>query len=200
MADLRNPLEPSPEAAVPRPLSPPRRARRLLRRFGRNKDGVAAVEFALIAVPFFMLMVGTVELALILWTNQMMDEAVMQASRTILTGEARALYPTPATATAQFRTVICDNLFITANCQSRLQVDVQTFGTFGGATVGQPVSGGNFNTAGWGFRQAGPSQVVVVRAALQYPMLLSTWNRAFGNLADGSRALISSVAFQTEPF
>jgi pilus assembly protein Flp/PilA len=189
-----------PRADVVQAERPPRRVRRLLKRFGRNKDGVAAVEFALIAVPFFMLMLGTMELALILWTNQLMDEAIFQASRTILTGEARALYPTPATATAQFRDRICEFLIITANCQGRLQVDVQTFPAFGGAAVGAPINAGNFNTAGWGFRQAGPSQVVIIRAALRYPMLLSSWNQAFGNLADGSRALISSVAFQTEPF
>lgn len=178
----------------------PRRMRRLMRRFRRDDQGATAVEFGLIAVPFFMTLMATFELALIMWTNQQMDEAVFQASRTILTGEARTLYPTPATASAEFRREICRRLVMTANCETRLQVDVQTFAGFAGAAVGSPVAGGAMNTAGWGFRQAGPNQVVIIRAALSYPIALSVWNRAFANLANGERALLASVAFRTEPF
>jgi len=56
-----------------------RGARRSLQRliigFGRKSDGAAAVEFALVVVPFFALMFAIIELALVFWAGQVLETA-----------------------------------------------------------------------------------------------------------------------------
>jgi Flp pilus assembly protein TadG len=170
------------------------------RRFRRDEKGATAVEFALISVPFFMLLMSTVEMALMLWTSQQMEEAVFQGSRTMLTGESRALYNNPATARQQFRDTLCANMTLIVDCPARLQVDVQTFASFATATSNSAVNAGALNTAAFGFQPVTPSTIVVVRAVLSYPLTMSTWSQAFANLSNGDRALMANIAFRTEPF
>jgi Flp pilus assembly protein TadG len=171
-----------------------------LKRFRRNEKGATAVEFALISVPFLMLLMSTFEMALMLWTSQQMEEAVFQGSRTMLTGESRTKYPNPVTAAADFRDTLCNTMTLILDCKARLKVDVQTFASFAAATSNSPVSGGVLNTAGFGFQPVTPSTIVVVRAVLSYPLTMSTWSSSFANLSNGDRALMANIAFRTEPF
>ncbi len=170
------------------------------RRFRRDERGATAVEFGLISIPFFMLLMTTVEMALMLWTSQQMEEAVFQTSRTMLTGESRTIYANPATAQTQFRDNLCANMTLIMSCAARLRVDVATYTSFATAQAGMPVSGGVLNTAGFGFQPSQPNTIIVVRAVLSYPLTMSTWSNAFASLSNGERALMASLAFRTEPY
>lgn len=178
------------------------RIRRLaLRRFRRDERGATAVEFGFIAVPFFMLMMATVELALMLWTSQQMEEALFEGTRVMLTGESLTKYTgTPATAAQKFKEDICANMTLLVDCTNRLKIDVKTFASFATATSAKPISAGALDTASFGWQPMVPSTIVVVRAVLSYPLVMSSWNQAFADLSDGSRALMASIAFRTEPF
>jgi Flp pilus assembly protein TadG len=170
------------------------------RRFRRDEKGATAVEFGLISVPFFMLLMSTVEMALMLWTSQQMEEAVFQGSRSMLTGDSRTIYSNPATAQTAFRDALCANMTLISSCPARLKVDVQTFASFATATSNSAITAGAINTAAFGFQPATPSTIVVVRAVLSYPLTMSSWSQAFANLANGERALMANIAFRTEPF
>jgi Flp pilus assembly pilin Flp len=69
--------------AVARPIE--RVARRLLRR----EDGVAAVEFALVAAPFLALMFAIIETALVFFTRQCLETVVADSSRLIMAGQVQ---------------------------------------------------------------------------------------------------------------
>jgi len=56
------------------------RRRSLLALF-RARDGVAALEFALVAAPFLMLSLGTIEFGRLIWTRQAIEMAAMQGAR-----------------------------------------------------------------------------------------------------------------------
>jgi Flp pilus assembly protein TadG len=161
----------------------------VFRRFRHNNDGATAVEFGLVATPFFMLMMAIFELAML-----------FQSSRVILTGEAMTLYPNPATAVAAFKSDVCTRLTLVSNCNTRLSVDVRTYTSFATATANQPVSGGVLDTSGFGYQPILPNQIAVVRAVLSYPIVLSSWNKVFSDLANGERALMATLAFRAEPF
>lgn len=169
-------------------------------KFRRDEKGATAVEFALISVPFFMLLMSTFEMALMLWTSQQMEEAVFQGSRTMLTGDSRTIYANPATAAAEFRDALCANMSLILDCKTRLKVDVQTFASFASATSNSAISSGALNTSAFAFQPVTPSSIVVVRAVLSYPLTMSTWSSAFANLNNGDRALMANIAFRTEPF
>ncbi len=189
----------APAVALPA-VRPARKAGLLLRRFRRNKDGATAVEFALVATPFFMLLMAIFELAMLLWTNEIMEEAVFQSSRIILTGEAMTRYPNPATAAADFRNDVCARMRLVSNCTSRLRVDVRTYTSFATAQANKPVTGGVLNTGAFGVQPVQPNQIAVVRAVLSYPIYMSSWNRAFADLSNGERALMATMSFRAEPF
>src|SRR5687767_4432546 len=89
------------------PPATPRR-RRLLTRFRRSQDGATAIEFSLIALPFFLLFFAIVETVMMLWTNEVLEEAVSEASRRLLTGASHARYAGSASSnTEAFKNDIC---------------------------------------------------------------------------------------------
>jgi Flp pilus assembly protein TadG len=49
--------------------------------FRRNQEGASAVEFALLAVPFFLMLFGIVEGGRLLWTQLGLQHAVEMAAR-----------------------------------------------------------------------------------------------------------------------
>jgi Flp pilus assembly protein TadG len=51
------------------------------RHFGRNEDGSAAIEFALIAGPLFMLLFGIIEISRAYWIQGALAYSVEQAAR-----------------------------------------------------------------------------------------------------------------------
>ena len=65
------------------------RAAELVRRFVRQQDGAAAVEFALVAAPFLALIFAILETALVFFAGQALETAVANSSRLIMTGQAQ---------------------------------------------------------------------------------------------------------------
>jgi Flp pilus assembly protein TadG len=180
--------------------------------FRRHQGGATAVEFGFIAIPFFMLIFAIIEFTLLFWTNQELETAVSQISRSVLTGESKQRYTDPAQNTEKFKQDICNfaSVLVT-DCMQKLSVDVRTYTSFAEAQTGtagsNPLQGGALNTDGFGYNQPQGKQIVVVRAVLAYPVLFSGWSNALVNITktkDGEptkeHALIASTAFRTEPF
>jgi len=59
---------------------------RRIRRYLKNKEGTAAIEFAILAIPFFMLLFAVLELAVVFFINSTLNHAVSEAGRQIRTG------------------------------------------------------------------------------------------------------------------
>ncbi len=57
------------------------RARRRIRRLGRDRSGASAVEFALIIVPFILVMFGVLEFGRLLWTINALQETAIAGAR-----------------------------------------------------------------------------------------------------------------------
>src|SRR5262245_14711114 len=62
---------------------------RIVRRLVRKDDGAAALEFAAVGAPFFFLLFAIIETGLMLWGSQMLETAVADAGRLIMTGQAQ---------------------------------------------------------------------------------------------------------------
>jgi Flp pilus assembly protein TadG len=56
-------------------------------RFRKREDGAAAVEFALVALPFFALMFAVIELSIFFFASRYLEDQVFNVSRRILTGQ-----------------------------------------------------------------------------------------------------------------
>jgi Flp pilus assembly protein TadG len=57
----------------------PRRTRRFLKRFRRDQDGAAAVEFALVALPFIGMTVAIIELGIFFFATRYFEDGMFNA-------------------------------------------------------------------------------------------------------------------------
>ena len=93
--------------------------------FARHQDGAAAVEFALVAVPFLALLFAILETALVFFAGQTLETAASDSARMIMTGQGAnwsvSDFQTQLCGTTQNPTSI-NALF---NCQ-KIAISVQT--------------------------------------------------------------------------
>ncbi|QIG48352.1 pilus assembly protein [Nordella sp. HKS 07] len=86
--------------------------RRLLARFCRRQDGATAVEFALIGLPFFALLLIVFETAAVLFTDAALQNGVNKTARLIRTGQVQ----TQGISETTFRRTLCDNVASYIDC------------------------------------------------------------------------------------
>src|SRR5689334_17386113 len=91
----------------------------LLRRFRRNRDGAAAVEFGLVIIPFAALTFAILETGLVFFADQALETSVERASRLIKTGQAQQASYDATT----FKSKICYWADTFMNCTANLKVD-----------------------------------------------------------------------------
>lgn len=179
---------------------PPRRIRRmLLSRFGKDRRGVAAIEFGLVAMPFFAILFAILEVALTFWTGQVLETLVSNASRQIYTGQFQQANAGRSTAemAEAFKRLICGDSAGLFDCEGKLKVDVRTHASFPGP-IASPISNGQFDTNGWSYRESRPLEIVVVRAAFEQPVFTSFLGQ--GTLTNGNRLIMATATFRNEPF
>ncbi len=176
-------------------------ARTMLRpfsRFGRAKRGSVAVEFGLLAIPFFLLTFGVAEIGMIGLAQSSLDHSVQTLVRGIRTGQVQNNQITYA----QMQEDLCDgiNNFMSLNCDDTLYLDVDTFDQFGNITNTSPIQNGVFQTNQFGFAPGGSSAIVVVRAYYRWRPLTPMFEGLLHNTANGERILVSAMMFRNEPF
>lgn len=179
------------EAGSQSPTASPRRG---VRRLFAAKDGATAVEFAMVAVPFFALLFAIIETALIFFVGQMLDSSTAQVARQIRTGQAQQT----GMSQARMAEEICAGMVNMSDCASNLRLDVRSYNNFNAAVLASPVNeDGEFE--GLQFNIGTSSQIVVVRAFYTWPAFFRILPTQ-GSLANGDRLLASVAAFRNEPF
>lgn len=165
--------------------------------FARNRRGAAAVEFALIAAPFFLMIFGLLEICLIFIMSSILDHAVTEASRPLRTGEVQ----NAAMDGNAFRNTICDELMGLLDCNQRLHIDVRTIAGFGGAPSGPPLDAdNNLDDSGFGFTPGGPSEIVAVRVFYEWDLITPIMSIPLRNMSGNRHLLQASTVFRNEPF
>ncbi len=165
-------------------------------RFARDRGGAAAVEFALVATPFFILLFGILEIALIFFATAIIEDAVADAARDIRTGELQSA----GQDETDFRASICDRINVIADC-GRLKLDVRTFSQFTGATMGAPTGAdGELDDSGFTFEPGDPGDVVVVRVFYDWRLLGPGFVNGLANMPGNRRLISAASAFRNEPF
>lgn len=188
-----------------------RRSSRLggIRAFGSAQGGAAAVEFALVAVPFLALCAGIIQVAFLIWAAQNFDRSVQVGVRALFTGQFQLSsggQTDAATLLTALRSQMCGpgsgNLVTVFDC-SAVKIDVNTSGTFGASAPSAPVDPktGTWNAKfGTKYVCPKPGAIVVVTAAVKIPTLLGLLGANFRTFSDGSHLLMSTAVFRTEPY
>ena len=165
-----------------------------LRRFRRDHNGQVAIQFAMIAMPFFMMMFAIIETALIFFANQALETATQDTARLIMTGQVQLGGMNAAT----FKSNLCTRLSGLMDCTGGVDVDVKSFTSFSGVTMSNPISGGNYVNPTT-FSPGGAGDIVVVRTFYQWPTFVIGFGYDAGNLNNHKRLLVATAAFRNEP-
>jgi len=171
------------------------------RKFSNNEDGASAVEFALVALPFFALVFGIVELAIIFFISSTLNHAVSETGRFIRVGNFQNCGGGPA-----FKALICENMSNLGQCTQNLTVDVISQPEFKQITL-PPLreldedENGVTTAPSGSFNDAEASAPVVIQATFYYRLALPPELTRLETIpGTGIRVLKSTTAFRTEPF
>ena len=171
---------------------------RTVRRFARREDGLAAVEFGIVALPFFAMMFAIIETAMIFFASQVLETAVADSARLIMTGQAQQSNFTAA----QFKDAVCAKIPALFECASGLQIDVKTFSGFSSVNNTKPIdANGNLQTGNFGYAPGQQGDIVLVRLMYQWPVYTSLLGLdKLADLNNNKRLIMASAAFRNEPY
>jgi Flp pilus assembly protein TadG len=159
-------------------------------KFRSNRAGTSAVEFAIIAAPFFAILLGTLELALIFIVNTGLSVATEALATQIRTGQVQA--PGVAATSSSgvqldlndAKTQLCNQIQIvsSATCMQQLQIDVRSLTSFQNTSSTSPISGSTFNSSNLCFYSGNAGDVVEMRAYYLYPLIDPLLSYAFSSV------------------
>lgn len=181
---------------------PPRRARRPylgFRRLVADERGVTMIEFGILAIPFFAIIVAILETSFVFLAGQILDSAVNDTTRLIKTGIAQ----NGAIGLSGYRTKLCDRLYGLFSCD-QLKIKVSTVSSFTTANTTPPISSTPGHEGEWSVTEAyaagGGSDIVLVEVYYKWPILVNFAGFNLDDVGDGTRLLASVRLFRNEPF
>lgn len=176
--------------------------RNRLLRWKTDTAGATAVEFALVAIPFFMFIMALVGCAFYFFISNSIERGMDQTTRLIRTGAAVKNKMT----VDQFKQGICDGAGAWVDCnQIHIRVDRytgwdQVDGTGPCADSDQSNSGPVVGTNLIAIYSGTASDVVVVTTCYMWKSASMLPLFKLGNMSDGSMTLRSTTAFRSEPY
>lgn len=169
-----------------------------LKQIKGDRSGATAVEFALVAIPFFWLVFATIEIAGVSMAQTSLDAAVTETARTIRTGEAQGNGVTDAS----FKASVCAylNRMMNLDCDDNLHIDVRRFADFDAVASPSPIVGGEIDPGRISFQPGGASEVILVRAFYEWEIMTPVFGEFLANVGPGRRVITTSSLFRNEPF
>ncbi len=168
----------------------------ILRPWFKRTEGVTAVEFSLVGIPFVLMLIGTIEMALMFTAQSVLQEATFTASRLVRTGQIQ----NAGGDQSLFRDAVCDFADLLIPC-NRIQFQVQEVPDFGDAEALPPAEfDEDGNLEDQGFDPGGVSDVVMVRVVYNYPIITPMMQPLLTNNGGTTRSMISTIVLQNEPY
>jgi Flp pilus assembly protein TadG len=172
----------------------------IAKRFDNNEKGSAAVEFGLVALPFFACFFAIIEIGLVFFAGQTLETAVADASRLILTGQAQ----NQNFQASDFKTAVCTTAVTTLFTCANIAIDVETATSFGTANLAMPLNATThlLDTSNFSYNATQPCDIVVVRVIYEWPTFVRGLGLDLASAASASHKhiLMSTAAFRNEPY
>lgn len=167
------------------------------KRGAKDEQGVAAVEFGLIATPLFFLIFGLLELCMVFLFSAMLEHGTNEAARLVRTGQVQsANFDKDA-----FKTAVCDELYELFDCEGKLHVDVQSVSKFASANSLDPLDmDGNVDTDVFTFQPGGAGDIILVRAFYEWDLVTPILSLPLSNMNGQKRLVVATEALRNEPF
>ncbi|KEC72138.1 UNVERIFIED_ORG: Flp pilus assembly protein TadG [Rhizobium esperanzae] len=184
----------------------------------RSRDGAAAIEFALLAIPYFVVIFAILETFIAFAAEELVSNAVDTMSRRMRTGQVTYnLGRTTDMTQTQFRQAFCNEIAILISCSateaatpSKLYLDVQTFATFSAIPTTIPKLStdrySDINTAAIKYSPGAAGSINMLRAYYRWEIITDLVRPYITTIrpSDGSMPtqylIIATAAFQNEQY
>ncbi|WP_420839890.1 TadE/TadG family type IV pilus assembly protein [Allorhizobium sonneratiae] len=188
---------------------------RMLKRLRASRDGAAAIEFAILAIPYLMIVFAIFETFIAYIAQDVVDAAVDKLGREIRTG---AITYNQGLATdmtsAQFRQAFCNEISYLLSCDAsevstpdRLYLDVRSFSAFSSLPTSiTKTSSGSLDTSSFAFTPGGASTYTMLRAYYFWPITADIIRPYISNIHRASESvnsdylIVSTSVFQNEAY
>ncbi|SCW88904.1 Flp pilus assembly protein TadG [Rhizobium mongolense subsp. loessense] len=167
----------------------------ILRRFTGDQKGAAAVEFAILALPFFLVIFAIIEIAIMCFVAAGLDAALHKTARQVRVGTAA----TDHWDLNIFKATLCGNLVYYFDCSNSLLVratvitDMNSVNKISGIADGTLSVSEDFNIGSAG-------DYVLIQAFLPWIPVVQYYSYSSSKLDDGRYVLGSAELFKNEPF
>ena len=185
----------------------------LFRRFLVRRDGATAIEFAVLSLPFFLIVAASLETFIAFSAEQLLANATDTMARKIRTGEITyKLGKITDKEGPEFRKLFCDEIALLMPCSAnelktpdKLYIDVRTFAKFTDIPKTIPYSGADLNINDFKFAPGGKKSINIVRAYYRWDIVTDLVRPYLSNIksSDGSRQnylMVANVVIQNEDY
>lgn len=174
------------------------------RAFTRDERGVTAIEFGLLALPFFTIIFAILETTMVFFAGQILDSAVEDAARMIKTGRAQSA----GYNMSNFRSLLCGYTFgLFGTSCAEVKIKVAKISNFTSTTTSNSVQTCDYitsKTCTWSITEDyAPGvgrDVIQVFAYYRWPLLINLPYFNLKNQPDNFRLLAATRVFRNEPF
>ncbi|GEB98976.1 pilus assembly protein [Brevundimonas diminuta] len=163
----------------------------------RRREGSTAVEFALVAFPFFILLFGILEIGLMLLVDALVETAVSDAGRQIRTGLAQE----QQLEIGDIKERLCAKMSVfAADCPSRAFIDIRVVDGFSTPPDADPLKTGVFDPSVLTYMPGDAGDRVLVRVWYEQPIVTPFIAQAVSRTTDHRVMLTTTLAFRNEPY
>ena len=183
------------------------RVLRAARRGVADRSGATALEFAMIAAPFILMLFSIIELGLYFMVQVTLDNAADIAARELRTGQIVADGTSDTNGETSFLKAICSNMsWLQGQCTSNiggstpyLVIDVRPLTSYSNGSGVPPAElNGAMNTAAFCFYSGSAGAAVEMRAFYRW-QLFTPYQLGLQTFSNGVAELQSTEVFQVEP-
>lgn len=173
--------------------------------FFSDRRGSTAMEFALLAMPFALLVFAILESCISFAGQEVMANITDDVARQLRTGQLRKADVTQDS----IKQLICTkmSIIVTSNCSDNLLVDLREYPTFAdAATAGFKIVNGDIvltqgtNSTTFGVSPGLAESKNMLRVFYKWPVMTDFLAKQMANLNDSKTLHFASVTWQNEPF
>lgn len=150
-----------------------------------DETGVVAVEFAVLAVPFFLLLFAIMEIALVLLAAMQIEHATDRTSRWVMTGEIKR-------EAGAIRSAVCGDISLPIDCGS-LRIDYREVASVKDFVLPSLTAGRSVDAGAFAFATISNPSFASLRVAYEWPVVIKPLMAFFSNI-DGGRIFLASTA------
>lgn len=167
-------------------------------RLAASARGAVAIEFGLIAIPFFALMIAVLQTSLVFFAQQTLETTAEKSVRQLITGQAQRANMTES----EFRTLVCSKLPAFMKC-SKVLIDVRSASTFASISTSAPAiefdNNGNI-TNSFGYSPGSAGSINIVRIMYVWDVQAGPLGFDLSTMSNKKRLLYATSVFKTEPY